>query len=184
VKQPAAVARKYALALFRAARERGALDAVGGDLAAIGGLLRSDPDFARVLEMPDLPQSEKRAFAGRVLAGRVGPVAVEFLELLLTKGRFGLLAAVVERYRELVEEERGIVRARAVTAVRLTDAERAGLVERLQRVTGKQVLLSEVVDPAILGGVVVTVGDRIIDGSVRSTLRELRDSLLAAPLPS
>jgi F-type H+-transporting ATPase subunit delta len=120
--------------------------------------------------------------ARKLLAGWVGPVVVEFLELLLKKGRFGLLHAAAERYRELLEEERGIVRAKAVTAVRLTDLERVKLVEKLQIVTGKTVLMSETVDPAVLGGVLVQVGGKIIDGSVRSALRDLREALLAAPL--
>ncbi|MBI5838240.1 MAG: ATP synthase F1 subunit delta [Candidatus Eisenbacteria bacterium] len=181
MKQPA-VARKYALALFRAARSHDALDAVAADLDAIRELLRTDPRFARVLAVPDIPAGEKRAFVGRVLSGRVGPLVVEFADLLLAKGRFGVLDAAADRYRALLEQERGIVRAQAVTAVKLTDAERVKLVEKLQIVTGRKVLMSESVDPAVLGGVLVTVGDRIIDGSVRSAWRDLRESLLAAPL--
>jgi F-type H+-transporting ATPase subunit delta len=182
LKQPAAVARKYALALFRAALQRGALDPVAADLESVRELLRADPRFADLLAAPDVPVADKQALLGRVLNGRVGPVVQELLSLLLAKGRFGLLPAATVRYRELLEEERGIVRAKAVTAVRLTDPEKTKLVERLQKVTGKKVLMTESVDPAILGGVLVTVGDRIIDGSVRSALRDLRESLLAAPL--
>ncbi len=179
--QPA-VARKYALALFRAARERQALDAVAAEIEALRAVLAAQPGVARVLAAPDVSADEKRALVGRALAGRVGPVTLEFVDLLLAKGRFALLDAAAERYRELLEQERGIVRAHAVTAVKLTDAERSKLVDKLQKVTGRQVLMSEAVDPAVLGGVLVTVGDRIIDGSVRSALRELRESLLAAPL--
>lgn len=179
---PVPVARKYALALFRAALRREVLDPVGADLDSIVRMLRGEPQLAKVLAAPDVPAAEKRKLAAGVLAGRVGPVALEFVDLLLDKRRFGLLEAAAARYRELLEEERGMVRARAVTAVGLTDAERAGLLDKLQRVTGKTVLMSETVDPEILGGVVVTVGVQIIDGSVRGALRELRERLLAAPL--
>jgi F-type H+-transporting ATPase subunit delta len=182
VKQPAAVARKYALALFRAAVGRGALDSVAADLDSIRELLRTDRRLAGVLSAPDVPVIRKRELVGVVLKGKVGPLVLELLDLLLVKGRLGLLTATGERYRELLEEERGIVRAKAVTAVRLTDPERASLVEKLQKVTGRKVIMSEAVDSAVLGGVLVTVGDRIIDGSVKSALRELREKLLAAPL--
>jgi len=181
VKQPA-VARKYALALFHAAQAKAQLDAVEADLASVRQLLEKDRRVAGLLGAPEITEDKKRAFLQSVLGGRVQPLTLEFLDLLLEKGRFAIFSAAVDGFQELAMEARHIIRVRATTAVRMDDPARAKLVQQLQKLTGKTVQMTEAVDPRILGGVVVQVGGKIIDGSVRSALSELRDTLLAAPL--
>jgi len=181
VREPG-VARKYALALFRAAQEKGRLDAVEADLAAARGLLVMYPRVAHLLGAPEVPEHRKRAFLNGLLTGRVEPLILELLELLLQKGRFPFFGEVIDQFQALAMEARGIVRVKATTAVGLGQAERAKLVEKLHRLTGKTVQMTEQVDPRILGGVVVQLGGKIIDGSVKTALSELRESLLSAPL--
>jgi len=182
VKQSAAVARKYALALFNAAKQRGDLDAVSADLMSLRDLYQADPRFRNFLLAPDVTDDRKQQFVAAVLGGKLKPLSREFLGLLLTKGRFSMLEAAASHFEQLVEAERGIVRVRATTAVALTDANRTQLTASLMALTGHKVLLAEDVDPRILGGVVVHVGGKIIDGSVKAALAELRESLLSAPL--
>ena len=177
-----AVARKYAQALFGAAGERGEVDRVAEDVTSLRALLAADPRLLRFLGSPDVTQERKEAFLADVLGERVTRLTREFLELLLTKGRIAILPAALARFEELLEAARGLVRVQAVTAVPLGPEARGRLVERLQHVTGRTVLLSESVDPGVLGGVVVQVGGKIIDGSVRSALQGLKARLLGAPL--
>ena len=182
MKQSAAVARKYALALFNAAKKRGDLDTVAADLKSLRELYARDARFRNFLLAPDVTDDRKQQFVGTVFGGKLQPLSREFLDLLLEKGRFPLLDAAASHFEQLLEEERGIVRVRATTAVPLSDASRSQLTERLAKLTGRKVMLAENVDPKILGGVIVHVGGKIIDGSVKSALAELRESLLSAPL--
>ena len=176
------VGRKYALALFNAAVGRGALDAVADDVTSLQELVRADARLVGFLAAPDIADDRKSAFVKSILGSRVGPLTLELLELLVRKGRLPVLPDVLATFQDLTLEARGIVKAQAVTAVKLTDAERAILVDKLQKLTRKTVRMTESLDPRILGGVVVKLGGKVIDGSVRTSLDALKESLLAAPL--
>jgi len=100
--------------------------------------------------------------------------------LLVSKGRTDAAVAIAEQFARLAEEHRGLARAKAITAVPLSEADLQTLTTRLREKTGRQVVLETEVDPSILGGVVVQIGDRLIDGSTRARLEALRDSLVGA----
>ncbi len=176
------VSTKYALALFRAASQRNIVDAVEGDLQSLQDLLRKDPRFVEFLGAPHVTEEHKRRFVTGVLKGRVHVLVEQFVDLLLAKGRFGYLAEAIEHYIGLVEAARGIAHAQAVSAIALTDPQRKNLQAGLERLTGKTIRLSESVDPGVLGGVVLTVGNRVMDGSLRTALRQLREKLLGASI--
>jgi F-type H+-transporting ATPase subunit delta len=176
------VGRKYALALFNAARSRGALDAVADDVTSLQELVRTDARLIAFLGAPDIPDDRKSAFVKTVLGARVSPLTLELLELLVRKGRLPVLSQVLATFQDLTLEARGIVRVQTVTAVKLSEAERASLVDKLQKLTRKTVRMTESLDPRILGGVVVKMGGKVIDGSVRTALDTLKKALLAAPL--
>ena len=179
-----AVARKYAVALFNASRKRGELDAVDADMASVRALVSSDHRVVNFLGAPDVAVEKKRAFIATVLAGRVSPLVLELLDLLLEKGRFQFLLPAAAQFHEMALEARGIVRVQATTAVKMGESERTALVARLQKLTGQTVQMTDAVDPRIMGGVVVKIGGKILDGSVKTRLSELRESLMSAPLKS
>jgi F-type H+-transporting ATPase subunit delta len=108
----------------------------------------------------------------------IGNVQLNLFRLLRQKGRFALGPSIGSYYRELRDEERGIVRAEVRTAVELDDARREAIVQRLREWTGKSVEIEAAVDEELIGGVVVRIGDRLIDGSTRGRLRGLRDQLI------
>ncbi|HEY8491630.1 MAG TPA: F0F1 ATP synthase subunit delta [Dehalococcoidia bacterium] len=171
-------AKRYAQAVFDLALEQETLDEWLADLERLAALAR-EPEAVRILESNRVPEAEKDGLLAATLSG-VGPLAMNLARLLVRKGRFGLADAVAEEYRRLLEEHRGILRARAVTAVELTEPERAAVAARLEELTGKRVLLETAVDPSILGGLVVRIGDRLIDGSTRTKLLELKERLAGA----
>ncbi len=174
------VAHRYAAALFGAARSRSEDEAVLADLQSIERLYELDPALKTFLEAPDVLAEQKEALIRGVLGGRVSELVVRFLLLMLRKKRIQHLSIVFGHYRKLVEELHGIERARVVTAVPLAPDLAEPLRQRLETLSGKRVLLELRVDPAVLGGVVVTLGDKIIDGSLRHRLDEMRDRLLRA----
>jgi len=174
------VARRYARALFGAAETHQRLDPVAADVHAVGRLLAGEPRARGLLTAPQLDAQEKSAFVERLLAGRVDPLVVELLQLLLEKKRFALFADVVTSFGELMDEARGVLRARVTSAVALPEDLAARLRAELERHTGKRVELEPRVDPELLGGLRVQYGDRIIEQSVRRTLEAQRAALRQA----
>jgi len=175
-----AVARKYARALFEASTKQGNVERVHADLEAIDALRDEDPSFLGFLVSPEEPNDRKHAFIGAVFEPRVDPLVTGFLRLLVEKGRIVNLPAICVEYRTLSEEARGVLRAEVVTAVSLGEDHEARLREELGAISGKEILLEKRVDPAILGGVIVHLGEQIIDRSIRRGLRTMADALLAA----
>jgi F-type H+-transporting ATPase subunit delta len=181
VAKDVAIARRYAQALFMAAEKKNAIDAIDADMKAVLGLDRASNDgFRLMLEAPQVPTEHKFAILETVLRPRVHPLVVEFFKLIMRKKRTFELRDVVEEFERLVEDHRGIVRARVTSAVPLTDEETRRLVAELEGALAKKVRVVQSVEPEILGGLVVRVGDRIADKSIRSMLTRLRDQLLGA----
>ncbi len=177
-----AVARRYSRALFGAAQARQLIDRVAEDLEGIERLLREEPRLGGLLISPQVAAEEKRALLETLLRGRAHPLVLELLGLLLEKKRMTVVQQVIEGYRELVEEHRGIVRAQVTTAVPMPDALRERLLAALERRSGKKILIEPAVDPRVIGGVMVRMGDRIIDRSVQRAFKEMRENLLEVPV--
>ena len=176
-----AIARRYAQALFMAAEKKSAIEAIGADMKAVFELdQKSNEGFRLMLEAPQVPTEHKFAILESVLRPRVHPLVVEFFKLIMRKKRAFNLRDVVEEFERLVEDHQGVVRARVTSAVPLTDEETRRLVAELEGALSKKVRVVQSVEPEILGGLVVRVGDRIADKSIRSMLARLRDQLLGA----
>ena len=177
------IARRYAQALFMAASRKDVVARIGQDLELVQSADRATDERLRLfLEAPQVPTDKKLAVIESVLRPFAHPLVVEFFKLLLAKKRLFRLRDVVVEFERLVEQHQGIVRARVTSAVPLNDAELNGLVASLEQGLSKKVKVDAHVDPAILGGLVVKVGDRIADRSVTTLLSELREQLLAASL--
>lgn len=150
------------------------------ELGQLDALLKADPTLMRILQAPDILDREKEELLRRVFTGRLTPVFVDFIQLLLDKHRIGYLHGIIEHFLGLAAETQGRLTARVTTAVTLTDDERTSLKEQLQTKTAKSIKLEETVDPRLVGGVIVVLKDQIIDGSVRHQLSMLRDELMKA----
>ena len=176
----AGAARRYAEAVFDIGQESGTLEQWRDELDLLAAVA-ADADALHVLENPKTPLDQRVALLERALTG-LSPLARNLARLLLTRDRFGLLPEIARIYGEMLDRRNGVVRARVTTAVPLADEDLPAISERLRRVTGaRDVRLETAVDPAIIGGLVVRVGDRLIDGSTRSRLIELRRQLAGAP---
>ena len=171
-----ASARRHAQAAFQIALERGELDAWRGDLEMISEAMK-DPIILAFLENPRIHFSEKTRILSQRLEG-INPLAMNLALLLVAKGRLGLVEDLVVEYNRLVDEHQGIAHAEVATAVPLEPEEKDKLVNCLGDMVGKEIALTTRVDPSLIGGLVARVGDKLIDGSTRSRLLALRDSLL------
>jgi F-type H+-transporting ATPase subunit delta len=172
------VAKRYATALFRAALKMNALDAVLADLEALNIVLERDPGLIRFLSSPRELDEAKEELIERLFTGRAHDLVVRLLLLLLRKGRILHLSDVVAAYRAAIEEHRGIAPARVVTAVPLEMDLSDRIRRELERLTGKQIRIRPLVDPRIIGGVIIMVEGLVYDRSVRHELNKLRNRLL------
>ena len=173
-----AITRRYAGALFEAAKSEDAVDRVESDLGLIAFSLENAPRLREVMVHPLIPAARKKEIAAEVFDGRVQEVTLHFLDLVIDKRREGILEEVEPEYVRLANEFRNVVPVRVTSAVPLTADEQSGLRKKLEKLTGKMVELQLAEDPELIGGLVVQIGDTVIDGSVRGYLASLREKLL------
>lgn len=173
------LARKYASGLFAAGDSRNELDALYDEAESLLAYLRQEKRLLSFLTAPQIMDQDKEQVVRDSFGSRVSPTFLSFLLLLVTKHRIGHLDAILDHFIGSVKERRGILPTKVLSAVGLTGDERDRLVARLQKRTGKQIELTVVEDPSLIGGLMVILGNQVIDYSIRHYLRELRDQLLA-----
>ena len=174
-------ARRYAEAAFQVASRDGTLAEWRSQLDAAASVV-SDDRVVKVLANPAIPVERRAAVLTDLLGERASGPVQNLIQLLLRRGRIEALPRVAEEFRRLDDDRQGIAHATATTAAKLTPEEVKALTERLERSTGRRVALDVEIDPSLLGGLVVRVGDRMIDGSVRGRLERLRNQLISGAL--
>ena len=167
------VAGRYARGLFIFTEKRGETVRALEDLSGLLEVLRPGTRVGHFLASPEVRLPEKRQALENGLRGKVLPGVVLFLDLLLRKKRLPEFATVVEEFEALVEKAQGVQRARVVSATPLTDGEKKRLLLGLERVTRTRIKPTYDVDPALLGGALVRIGDRVIDRTVRTLLEAI-----------
>ena len=176
------VTRRYAAALYEEADATGVLQAVDEDVLMLRESLDANRPLARVFESPVIPEDKKDTIVRELLETRVEPLTVRFLRLLIRKDRETLTKEILDQYQSLRDEQRGIVDAEVTVARPLADEDRAALVKALEEKTGNDIRLHLREDPDLIGGIVIRIGDRVFDASVRSQLSSLHDRLRDATL--
>jgi F-type H+-transporting ATPase subunit delta len=173
------VSRSYAEAFLGAAEKEGQVDAALDELDAIvADVFRAYPRFTEVLTASGLPEQETDRILTKTFEGRALPLVVRFLRVVNRHGRLGLIAAIARHARALWDRKQNRRPATVRSAVPLDDAQREALRDRLGRMLAATPLLTFEVDPALIGGLVVQVGDDVYDASVRSHLQQLRHRLI------
>ena len=171
------VAARYARGLLLVTEKRGETAGALADLKGLLAVIQPGSPVDRFLASPEVRLAEKRKALERALTGRVLRIVVLFLDLLLRKKRMGEFPVVVSEFEALVEQAQGLTRAQVVSATPLTASERERLHSALERLTASRVKLEADLDPELLGGALVRIGDRVIDRSVRTLLRAMADRL-------
>jgi F-type H+-transporting ATPase subunit delta len=172
------VAQLYAQALLALAEEKGIADEVLEELGGLADLAAREPDFHTFLASPLVETEARTRTFEKLFRGRASDLLVDALQVINRKGRLDLLGEIAAAYRQEHRELRGRVQVFVTTAVPLTDDLRAKLSEAAGRFAGRTPELVESVDPGLLGGIVVRVGDERIDTSLKTRLRDLSGTLL------
>jgi F-type H+-transporting ATPase subunit delta len=174
---PEVLAGLAAMAAFTAADKAGELDRLEAELLSVAALVEREPRVRSALTNPGLPVDNKRALLADLLEGRVGARTAALADLLVELHEGHDVDTLAREWAEAAAARRDRVVAEVRSAVELDDDRRARLAEVLTRVTGRQVVLQTYVDEAILGSVVVRIGDELFDGSIRSRLEQAREAL-------
>ena len=175
------MAGRYATALFELARESNAIDAAKADLDRFDALVAESPDLMRLVRSPVFSADEQLQALTAVLdrAG-IGGLATNFLLLVTSNRRLFAVRDMIKAFRELVADYRGEAAAEVTVAEQLKDEHAAALKSALHAVSGKDVDLHIKVDPAIIGGLVVKLGSRMVDSSLRTKLKAIRHAMKEA----
>jgi F-type H+-transporting ATPase subunit delta len=172
------IARNYAQALIELGRKANAVDAFGVTLNALATAVREQPVLRRFLEAPQVTETAKRDVLRKSLTGLAPATFVRFVEKVVSNRRQMLIPQIAIEYADLVDQQEGRVHATVTVARASQAADTDALSKRLSEALGKTVLAHVEVNPAILGGIVVRVGDTVMDGSVRRKLGALRQALM------
>ncbi|HEY1542252.1 MAG TPA: F0F1 ATP synthase subunit delta [Xanthobacteraceae bacterium] len=172
------MAGRYATAVFELALEGNAVDAVKGDLDRFDALVNESADLARLVRSPVFGADEQgKALAAVLAKAGVGGLAAKFLMLVTSNRRLFAVGNIIKAYRALVARHKGELTAQVTVAETLSDAHRGAIRDALKSVTGKDVGLDVKVDPAIIGGLVVKLGSRMVDSSLRTKLNSIKQAM-------
>lgn len=172
------IARPYAEAVFRTAAKTNAIAEYGVALAALGVAVE-DPAVASILGNPKVSAAEKADVLSAAAGGKMALPMLNLVAMLIESGKASLFAYIVGHYQRLQREHDGVVKATITSAYALSDAEKASLVEALQKKYGKTVEATVLVDVSLIGGARVQVGDDVVHASVRDTLDKMKQALMA-----
>jgi F-type H+-transporting ATPase subunit delta len=168
------VGTRYAKSLIDLAIEQNALEATKEDMTFFVQTLKANTQLQAVLRNPIISHDKKLKVLEGVFAGRVSANTLAFFKIMINKGRGEVLYPAAQEFVNLYNIKMKIVNAKVVSAAPLSEANKQEIIADVQRIAGQQVILQTVVDPALIGGFVLTVGDRQIDTSVATSLKKLK----------
>lgn len=175
------MAGRYATALFELAREEKKLDAVKADLDRFDALINENPDLERLVRSPVFSADEQgKALAAILKKAGIAGITANFLNVIVGNRRLFAVRDVIKNFRKLLAHHKGEVTAEVTAAEKLSDTQLGALKGALKSVTGKDVDLNVRVDPAIIGGLVVKLGSRMVDSSLRTKLNSIKYAMKEA----
>ena len=172
------VADKYSSAMFELAQEQNKLELMEEQLGYVASVMVDQPELRSFLENPIVTEDAKIKLIGKIFDSSIDKVALHFIYVMIKRGRYRYIASTIEAFIKKSRAARGILEATVTVAEPITADVEASVQAKLREVTGKDVILSVRQDPSIMGGIVIQVGDKRIDGSVARRLEELEKSLL------
>lgn len=171
--------KRYAQALYDVAKTKNQVDKYIADLTAIVKVIDGSADFQRVIKHPEITTKEKKKFFINLFKGKIDEDLLTFLLILIEKDRILFLKEKLTELKKIDMEQKGTIIAHVRTVTPLKDYQRQALVEKLMEKHQKRIELDETIDPDLLGGILIRVGDELVDGSVRSDLEELKISMFS-----
>jgi F-type H+-transporting ATPase subunit delta len=174
------IGSRYAKALFELSRDTNALGAAEKDFPQVVRIIIDEPDMKSFLNHPAIVPAEKKSLLEKLFKGKIGDTLYDFLCLLVDKNREEYIPIINEEFQKMVLEHQGRQIMMVYTPFELSSEMKGFVIDGLAKSTGKKVEIEEVVDPSLIGGIRVQIGDKVFDGSVKSGLEKLREALLTS----
>jgi F-type H+-transporting ATPase subunit delta len=169
------LATRYAAALFELADDKHQLDTVAADLAALAKMIAESADLKRLINSPVLSRAEQgKGIAAVLKAAGFGDITQKFIGLVAQNRRLFAVPAMIKAFQKLLADKRGLMTAEVTAARPLTAVQQAAVSDAIKRVVGGTVSIDVKVDPSLLGGLIVQVGSRMIDSSLKTKLQKLQ----------
>ncbi len=167
----------YGESLYELAKSESLGDRIGEQLAVLQESFRQEPDFVRLLSSPNLTKAERCQILDDSFRGKVHPYLLNFLKILTEKGYMRYFSDCCDAYTQLSDQDNGILRVSAVSAVALSQEQTAKLTQKLTQITGKQIKLMSRINPSVLGGIRLDYNGQRLDDTVSHRLDAIRDML-------
>jgi F-type H+-transporting ATPase subunit delta len=174
------IVSRYARALLQLANKQQQAEPIRGELNGVAEVMKASPTFGALITDPGFSQAKRAALLERSFGGRVSQVMSNFLGLLNSKGRLNLLPDIIDEYGEQLEAQLGNVEVDVTVAQKLSPDQLEQVRQRVSQSIGRNAIVHEYVDEAIIGGLVLKVQDKLIDASVRYHLESMRKQLMSA----
>ncbi|MBE9221573.1 F0F1 ATP synthase subunit delta [Cyanobacterium stanieri LEGE 03274] len=177
----AEVVEPYAEALMSLAKEKNVADAIGEDVRSLVSLLKESAELKALFASPMIKAEQKKAVIRNIAGEQINPFLLNFLLLLVDKGRISFIEGVLAKYLEILRKLNNTVLAEITSAVRLYEGESEKLMEKVKTLTGASAVEIETkIDPDIIGGVIIKVGSQVYDASLRGQLRRITLGMLGS----
>ena len=175
------IAEPYAQALMSLAQSHQIAESLGDEVSSLLNLLESSQDLREFIDNPIVKATDKKAVLGQIVTDEGSPYFLNFLKLLVDKGRILFLGQICQQYLELLRQQTNTVLAEVTSASELTDTQRHRVADKVKDLTGaRAVELKTRVDPDLIGGVIIKIGSQVFDTSLRGQLRRISISLEGA----
>jgi F-type H+-transporting ATPase subunit delta len=168
----------YAEALFQVARAEEALDRVEEELTRLNKSLESNAELREFLSTLQISPDGKKSALSQIFGQKISPITLHWIDMVVDQGRQRRLPAIIEAFLTLAQEAREKVTAEVITSIPLSEDLAKRLEQELSKITKKRVFLKPMVDDSILGGVIVKIENKVIDGSVRHRLEEIKKEMI------
>jgi len=171
------VAKNYARALFDLAIDENKVEEIGEEVEAVAKILESDKSFYEFFVTPLVSKREKLDLIEKAFGGRVSKNTENFFKVLIENGRGNEFLGISSQYNKMQLEYFNMIEAVAFTVQPITELQRKALVEKLEKETGKKVILKNTIDKSLLGGMLIKIGEKEIDGTVLNRLKNLQAAI-------
>ena len=172
------IAEHYALAMAELGEKHNLLDEFKSDLAAIEATLDENKELTMFLEHPSIPHTDKKDIADKIFGERISKYTLNLLKLLMDRNRISVYSSLVRHYNKILNKKRNITVAQVITAIEIDDETKQRIKNKLQSLFTQNIELESQVDPAIIGGMVIKISGRVIDGSIKTRLENMKKQLL------
>lgn len=171
------IAERYAQALFNLGIEEGNFEEIKVELKEIVELIERNQEVNNLLKHPKLSNDQKKEILNEIFEGRATKTIINFIKLLIDKGRINCLVAIYNRFKELVDIKQNRLEVEVISPVELAEIYQKKLKNKIESLTNKEVILNTTIKPELLGGLILKIGDKVLDGSLVNHLKKLEDKL-------